>query len=189
METVITSIILQMKEAGLVDEDEVEVYQFGLECLFLKVIHYLSYLLIGCVLHMIIPMMINAMVFMPLRSKSGGYHAKTRLRCYLLSCITVFLICLLDRVIYPMWLFIVIVFITNMVIICFAPVENDHRSLEQTDIRKFKQQTLLLLGVVDVLIIITVLAGTISISQWLLNGLLVTAVLVFLGICKKKFCL
>ena len=78
METVITNIILQMKEAGLVDEDHVEVYQFGLEYLFLKVIHYLSYLLIGYVLHMIIPMMINAIVFIPLRSKSGGYHAKTR---------------------------------------------------------------------------------------------------------------
>ena len=76
-----------------------------------------------------------------------------------------------------------------MVISCFAPVENDHRSLEQTDIRKFKQQTLLLLGMVDILIIITALVGTIHISQWLLNGLLLTAVLVLLGICKKKFCL
>ena len=42
METVITNIILQMKEAGLVDEDDVEVYQFGLEYLFLIYIIFLS---------------------------------------------------------------------------------------------------------------------------------------------------
>ena len=50
------------------DEDE-DVYRFGLECLLLKMIHYLSYVFIGFSLHMTVPMLVSVMILMGLKRR------------------------------------------------------------------------------------------------------------------------
>ena len=167
------------------DEDE-DVYRFGLECLLLKMIHYLSYIFIGIALHMTVPMLVSVMILMGLKSKTGGYHAKTRWGCYFFSCFIVFLICLLNKVVFPTWLFALAVFLANFVIWRFSPVENVNRELDQLEIKDFRRHTLLLLGVVDAAVIVTTAIKSFAISQWLLNGLLVEAALIVVGKVGKQ---
>ena len=184
MEKLIEMILLRMKSEGLVNEDDIDIYQFGLECLFLKIIHYLSYLFISYILRMMIPMLVSAIVFMPLRSKSGGYHAKTRHGCYLFSCAVVSLICILNKVMYSVWTFALVIFVSNIVVCAFAPVEHNNRTLELSERKKLREQELLLLGLADMLIIVTAVIG-VNASRWLLNGMLAAVVLILLG-CRES---
>lgn len=185
MDNLIQSILFRMKWSKLVNEDDEDVYRFGLECLLLKLIHYSSYLFIGFVLRMTIPMLVSAMALMTLRSRSGGYHAKTRFVCYLFSCFVVFLVCMLNKVMFPGWLLVLVVFMVNIVVCCFAPLENENRILDQSEIKEFRKQALSLLGIADVVIITTALMDCI-ISQWLLNGILIAAILILLEKCKRN---
>ena len=188
MGRLVEAVIFQMESAEIINKDDEEIYRFGLECFFLKVIHYLSYLFISLILHMTIPVMVSAVVLVPLRSRAGGYHANTRFGCYLFSCSMVFLLCFLNNIMFSVQWFWGIGVIDNVVIGCFSPVENDNRILEQSEQRVFKGQALLLLGVIDILIIFVAVIN-LEISKWLLNGLLITAILIVLGRLKNLVCI
>lgn len=185
MNSLIQYILFRMKTEELVNDEDV--YRFGLECLLLKMIHYLSYVFIGFSLHMTVPMLVSVMILMGLKSKTGGYHAKTRLGCYFFSCFIVFLICLLNKVEFPIWLFALAVFLANFIIWRFTPVENVNRELDQLEIKDFRRQALLLLGVVDAAVIVTSAIKSFAISQWLLNGLLMEAGLIIVAQCRKHY--
>ena len=78
MDKLLKNVLSCMRTKGLLDGNEEDVYRFGLECLLLEVVHYLSYIVIGFAMRMIMPMIVTAMVLIPLRRKSGGFHARTR---------------------------------------------------------------------------------------------------------------
>lgn len=180
MGKLITNILLRMELSGLINKEDEEVYQFGLECLFLKIIHYSSYLFIGHILHMTITLLVSGVAFMPLRSKAGGYHAKTRIGCYLFSCVVVALVCMLNKFEYSKWVAISVLCIINGIIYLFAPVENSNRILLLEEKQEFRCQALIFLIITDAIIALAILKGW-HIYQWLLNGLLAAACLILIG--------
>lgn len=188
MDKLLENILFCMKSRGLVDENEEDVYRFGLECLFLKVVHYLSYVVISIILQMTIPMLVSAMVLMPLRRKSGGFHARTRTGCYLFSCTIVVLVCLLNKIIFPLWISVLTLVLSNVIEVAFAPVENENRLLDKTERKVFRRQALSILVIEDVAIIISSIADW-TICQCLLKGVVIAAQLTLLGkfqLIRKK---
>lgn len=65
MDKLLKNVLSCMRTKGLLDKNEEDVYRFGLECLLLEVVHYLSYIVIGFAMRMIIPMIVT---------KSNNYH-------------------------------------------------------------------------------------------------------------------
>jgi len=185
MDILIQHILFKMRTKDLISGEDEDVYRFGLECLLLKMIHYLSYIFIGFALHMMFPMIVSVIILIVLKSKTGGYHAKTRLGCYFFSCLIVFLIYLLNEVVFPIWLLVPAVLFANIVIWSFAPIENVNRELDQSEKKDFRRQALLLLCFVDTAIVVTTI-GNYVMSQWLLNGLLMEAGLIILGKCHEN---
>lgn len=185
IEKMIESVIFQMKLAEIVSESDEEIYRFGLECFLLKILHCLSYLLISFILHMTIPMLVSTAILMPLRSKAGGYHAKTRYGCYLFSCFMVFLLCCLNKTVFPIGAFWVTVVTANIMVWCLAPVAHPNRKLQEIEQKEFKKQALFLLGASDIIIAVATVTMGYTVSQWMLNGLLITAILMLLGKYKN----
>lgn len=144
MDKLLKNVLSCMRTKGLLDENEEDVYRFGLECLLLEVVHYLSYIVIGFAMRMIMPMIVTAMVLIPLRRKSGGFHARTRSGCYLFSCSIVVAVCLLDKIIFPLWLCTITTFGANAIIFAFAPIEmkiehqiKRNRKIQKTGVNNF----------------------------------------------------
>ena len=186
MERFLECILSSMKLRGVMEEDEEDVYRFGLECLLLKIVHYSSYIIIGMILKMTIPMLLSAVTLLPLRRKAGGFHARTRWGCYLVSCTIVVVICLLDKIVFPMWLSIITFLGSNVTIFAFGPVENESRLLEQEERKKFRKQMLFVLLMADAVIIILGMKKWL-IFQWLLNGMVVVALLTLFGQLQTKY--
>ena len=89
MDRLVNCILFKMQSEKLVDEEDIEIYQFGLECILLKLIHIISYLLIGICMEDVFSLLVSGSILIPLRRKTGGYHAKTRVGCYIFSCCVV----------------------------------------------------------------------------------------------------
>ena len=70
----------------IINEKEADLYQFGIECLVLKLIHCISYLCIAACFQMVPQLIVIGCVLIPLRRNAGGYHAKTKMGCYIFSC-------------------------------------------------------------------------------------------------------
>lgn len=180
MEKILENVLSHMKSRGIVGEGEEDVYRFGLECMLLEVIHYSSYFVISVMFRMMIPMLVSALVLIPLRRKPGGFHARTRMGCYLFSCTVVAIVCLLNKIIFPLWLCVIVLLVANVIVAWFAPVENENRLLDWAERRRFRKQALVILMVANVIIIISGIAGW-EVFQWLLNGVIIATQLTLLG--------
>ena len=67
-----------------IEEEEIEISQYGLELIISSGIGFLLIILIGIVMGKGIEMLVYLVVLVSLRSFTGGYHAKTYLRCNIL---------------------------------------------------------------------------------------------------------
>jgi accessory gene regulator B len=91
------SLTNRLISVGIVKAEDFDIYQFGIENTILKLIHMVSYIVLGLILGRLPELIIFLAAFIPLREYSGGFHAKTPLRCYIVSCITVFTVLLILR--------------------------------------------------------------------------------------------
>lgn len=76
---------------NIISENAKEVYQYGIEITISSFIGFTITCIIGLLLHAFIQTMIFYITFVLLRSMTGGYHAKTYLKCnFIFSIITLF---------------------------------------------------------------------------------------------------
>ena len=69
--------------------------------------------------------------------------------------------------------------------ICICSIENENRTLDQEEQKKFRKQALIILVLADMAIIISHKIH-IEVCQWLLNGMIVAALLNLCGKIQTK---
>ena len=183
MDRLINGILSKMLSEKLVNEDDIEIYQFGLECLLLQLIHIISYIVIGICAGELFSLIVSGSILIPLRRKAGGYHAKTRLGCYLFSCCVVLLLCLVNKAEMALAVRIIEMLAADTLILLFAPLENENRELEPAEKIRFRKQAIVLLLLANAITgIIFLLRKYLFLAYWIDNGVLFTGLLLALGV-------
>ena len=72
-----------------IEDDNREIYQYGLEQFLSTALNILTTLVLGIIFGKIYQSLVFVVAFMVLRSYSGGYHASTSVRCYIFSVISI----------------------------------------------------------------------------------------------------
>ena len=142
-------LLNHMIKRNIINEEDVEIYRFGLEALKLKMFHYVSYLLIAIFCDGVAEFLLFFIAFVLLRKSAGGYHAKTKGGCYVLSCLTVILaIAIMKNITMENTTLVVgvlLLIIADIVIFRLAPLGNRNRELEYEEEKYFRKKTILLL--------------------------------------------
>lgn len=147
-------LLEQMVKWNVICREDEEIYRFGLEGVLLKSLHYMSYLLLALLFRQAAPFLLFFAAFLLLRKNAGGYHAKTRGCCYLISCATV--ICVLTAMqMVSKWedagsIMGGLTLAADMVVCMAAPVENENRLLDEEEKKYFRKRSLGLLAAVNV---------------------------------------
>lgn len=155
-------IIRQLIALELIDGEEEDIYRFGLEVLSLKVLHYVSYLLIAAFLHEIPRFLILAVAFILLRKSAGGYHAKTKSGCYVGSCVTVLIMTLCIKgfsSLVPWQIILGSMLAGDIIIWKMAPSGNRSRTFDETEERIFKHRTRMVLIFETISVSVLIAAG------------------------------
>ncbi len=119
------AIIRKFESFGLVNNENRDIYLFGVQQFLMLVINVISMIFIGILFRQIIQCLFYMALFILLRSYSGGYHACSSRRCYVYSmlCITMTMVIikidLLDTVTLSC-----ITAICGAIIFKLAPVED-----------------------------------------------------------------
>lgn len=184
MNYIISVILESCISENCISEDDLEIYSFGLECMFLKLLHYIYYLIIGIALDSLLSLFVSACILIPLRTKAGGYHANTRIGCYFFSCSMVIVLCVLNKIFLPVWSIIFCLFVADFVILLWAPVENENRILEQEEIVQFRRQVIVLLMLSNAIFCV-LMWNEIEIYKYLASGIAMAAMLLLLGKGKE----
>lgn len=127
----------------IVEKEQEEEYVYGFQKLLGKVLNYTTLLLLSIHNKVLVPGMILMFVFFSLRERTGGYHAKTPLRCYLGTVASYFLLIriLIPAIMGKHFTYATIVVISILVVFIFAPVNHPNLLLDRQEIEVCRQSS------------------------------------------------
>lgn len=94
METISRRLSIFLAKRGLIEEDEVDIIRFAVELLLTQGIQIISMLVLGYFLQFFWETVLYLCMLLFLKRYTGGYHAKTYGRCYLITMIIYLLVLL-----------------------------------------------------------------------------------------------
>ncbi len=140
VDNIVTKSLDRLVKVHAINSADTEVYKFGIEVTLLKIIHYTSYFLISLWMKRVFEGVIIISVYYGFRCNVGGYHAKTRIGCYIFSCLAVFISLLaVDYNISPLAM-IIIALINLVVLISLPAVSNENRKVEPEEEELFRRR-------------------------------------------------
>lgn len=117
---------------GIIREEDAPIYRYGLEAMYSSLLELLSILALAALIGNFWQTVLFFAAFIPLRLYAGGYHASTRLRCFLISLVVYAAFTIMLEIVPVAW-FVPLAFIGGavsfLIIWLFAPViHQNHRS-------------------------------------------------------------
>ncbi|AMJ40806.1 accessory gene regulator B [[Clostridium] propionicum DSM 1682] len=169
-------------------EDDKDIYLFGVYQGAILLLNICTALLIGVALNMLLEIVIYLICFLPLRIFAGGYHAKTQLRCYIMSSFTTVIILLGIQFLQQqesIWEFLSYI-VSFGIIWRFAPVADANKPLLEKEHviyqKKVRKVLLLLTGIAA----LTYFLGFNIISTVIEVSVCFLSVILLMGIYKNK---
>ena len=130
-----TLISDQFVKHNIIPKDAKDVYTYGVEITISSIIGFLITLAIGLLFDSLINAMIFYVIFISLRSMTGGYHAKTYLKCnFIFTTIALFVIVFSKAAYEIQTSFALLTFLflpAETIIIWLAPVDNINKPIEE----------------------------------------------------------
>lgn len=126
------------------DADKEEIYIYGLELIISTFFGLISILLISCLLSHFTSGLVFISVFVPLRLFTGGYHAATYSKCFVISNISYLLILFVRDItleIFPMWIWSFLLIGMCCYIMKNAPITNSAQPINESKQKRNKKMT------------------------------------------------
>lgn len=145
--------------SNIIEEDQIEVYHYGLELLIATILKTLGFLIIAIVLNLVKEALIFTIFFSSLRIQAGGYHANTPFKCFVGTLILMFPGIILVGMI-PMekqlYYILINILISILLVYLYAPVESENKPLTKEEVKIYRHRSLLTVvgGSVIVLLLI-----------------------------------
>ncbi len=140
---------------GIIEQSEKELYCFGLKQLFLFLVNIITSLAIGIICGMLWQSVLFSLAYIPLRRYAGGYHAKTPVRCYILSVLLIIsVLVLLKYVAFSKLAMVTTLVLSALVILLKAPVESANKPLNDAEQNVYKIKARTILGLECLLTIV-----------------------------------
>lgn len=133
------------------DEYPIEIYTYGIELMISSLIGTILIIFSGIIFHLLIESLIFTFCLSGIRFFSGGYHAKTYLRCnivYLISYALVMITYMLYfkyLINYNISISLVLIIVSTLILILFAPIENENKKIDDSQKNKFKWISIIIL--------------------------------------------
>ncbi len=142
MSNLIANFTRILIENEVIDAEDKEIYDYGLKQGMIIVLNAITTIMIGSLFGMLSETIVFSIAYIPLRSYVGGYHAKTQLRCYLLSVLLI--ICVLFAIENILWTSSIVLgltFISGIIIFILAPMEDSNKPLDSIEKKVFRVRT------------------------------------------------
>ena len=128
------------------------------------------------------------LLYVPLRSSAGGYHAKTANRCYLYSILMMIAVLLAIKYIsIPCFICIITLIISCGIILTVAPVEDLNKPLDSLEYTVYRRRTYMITAVEVIFWVIAQFCGAKQIAFCSLWVLFIMSIILTVGKCKNKF--
>lgn len=144
---------------GVVEEEEKELYTYGYEIILENIGKTILLLIAGGIIHKFVATCIFVVGFVSLRSSCGGYHAKRAWQCDILTVLLWgIVICatpVVRMIVSEQRVFLLlIVLVSELIIIHYAPVEHKNNRLTKEKREKNRRQALVIGTLYGILVLL-----------------------------------
>lgn len=176
----------KLEESHIIKNEDRELYVYGLNQGMMIILNLCTTLIVGLVLHTTVSLLIFSSAYIPLRSYAGGYHAKTPLRCYVLSTIMLVVVSIIMKhYSFNLPITILILLLSSTIIIWLSPVEDKNKPLDKQEMKVYKKRSLIILFseiIICCLLIISVKKYYIIIT----NAIMIETLMLAIGKIKNS---
>lgn len=170
----------------IIEEEDRDIYAFGVRQGLLLILNVLSTLAVGLILGMLLESLLFLLFFMPLRCYAGGFHAKTPLRCYLYSLLLVMVSLLAVRQAGTTLVYRTAVFLAVLAVWSMAPVENETKPLNPVEKRVYKKRARITVTVECLMSFLLIPMGGYRISSCISASILAVCVMLVVEKIRKS---
>jgi len=161
MDKLTKSISQSLLENNFIDKEDVELCQYGIEMFIICVLEMAAILLFSIIIGNFFETVIYLFAFIPMRIYSGGYHADTRMRCFiiLLAVYAAFSIVNRYSFLFEFGIFMLIALIMNIIFVyMWSPLPNGNKTVNEKQRNYYRKMSIILsiIGVVITSFIITI---------------------------------
>jgi accessory gene regulator B len=172
---------------GVVTNDDRELYQYGLNQGLTIVLNIVTTLVIGLLLNMVWQSILFMIAYIPIRTYAGGYHARTPLKCYIISVIMIIAVLLVIKfIVFSIIPFTVFTITSALIIVILAPVADANKPLEDIESKVYKRKTLVFLAVEIFITIGLIIFGLVNIAVCIASALIVLSVMLGIGVINNS---
>lgn len=189
MKEFLNRIICKLTRKGLISQNDQELYLYALKVLIKGIVNLATIIVIGYSMSLLKESLVLFASFYILRKFTGGYHAQSFLTCYI-SSITIFSLSLLflkNASSINNWIWYVLVFISDIIIIVFAPIKHPNKQISNKEAALFKTVSIILIVLLSTTSYIIINNSNSLIGFSIAIGIFIVSLLVLLGqIANKK---
>ncbi len=175
MNKFVDNIITNLIENNTIKEEDKEIYAYGLKQAIITFFNIVLAIIIGFIFKLPLQSLLFLLLYVPIRSYAGGYHARTQKLCYFLSILmTVVVLYLYDAVPWTNLTVIITAAVSALVIFILAPIGDKNKPLDQLETKVYRKKTLIILSVE-----LLILAGAMLLN---ISTIYIISVLVFVSL-------
>ena len=172
-----------MVERGIIEEDDRDIYRFGIHNGFIILLNLFTALLIGLFTTRLLVVVVFTLSFMTLRNYTGGYHSDSSVFCYISSTLVLFI------PIYTLYAFEhapaalrgTLLIFSIIVILILSPMDSKKRKLDADEIRHYGRRARVLLILQLVVLFILYALGKMELAYAVYSSICLIAVFMLIG--------
>lgn len=157
MDKIARKISKTLLENNIILQKDIEICTYGIVLFFSSVLEISAILIISLFVKNFIETVIFLLGFLPVRIYAGGYHANTKLKCFLvLIGVYVsfsFIMAIENQEIYKSAM-AVIPIVTTICLYLWAPLKHKNKTLNENERKRFRNISLILVVIEGIIIIL-----------------------------------
>ena len=123
-------------ELGIIKSEDFDLYNYAFALLFSSLITWGTILLIGMIFRRFVGCLCFVLFFVPLRQYAGGVHIKTRIGCYIVSVVLLFLLIVASTLLITLNLIniqLLLLPVSLLIVFTLAPQEDINKPVSNNE--------------------------------------------------------
>ena len=170
-----------------IPDSEREVIRYGVEGILNNLLGIFITVTVGIFCDCVFESCVFWISFWTLRKHAGGFHAKTKFRCLMMSVVLLFVA--FEFLLKAGWIIGVytwIMVIGSGCIFCLAPVGTHNKQLDEEEARVYRKRTRMILSIQLILYFLSLILGGEQLCRILAVNVLVVSFSLMLGVIRKR---
>ena len=180
-------ITQQLENENIIISENREIYRYGIQIGLVITLNLITSLLIGAIFGELIFSILLLAVYIPLRTYSGGYHASTTIRCYIVSsAIMVAWLSIFKWVKLPTNYYAITFFFSIIICWYLSPVDTKNKAVDDLEKKVFKKKSHTILFIYSMVYFILYYYSTVKVIIIITLTVCSESLMLVLGKVKNK---